>query len=404
MKILHLCDSLNPAGLGGYESIIHYLSKEMAAEGHESVVVTQSPYRNSPESIKKHHYTIYHLTGNMLEARKWEFYALPEDERAEAAENLFKSSDIVENVDILTNQLTKLIRELRPDIIHAHSIYVVFNKVIANLHVLNELKIPVVVTVHGLPKPLILPDGRETTDYNELVSDFGFDLVIAVSDNVADAIKKQLDSNLHERVRTIYSGIDLSVFRPLPDIRKQWDLAFMGRLERMKSVDLFPEMLSLLKSKFPDLQMMMTGEGSLKDWLFNEFDEKGVSSMVDYKGVVETKIVPVLINKSRIFLYPSRREPFGLSIVEAMACGVPVITTDVFGPKEIVKHNYDGFVVPPDDVEALAGAVEMLLTDDKLRQRIGQNGLKSAQDRYDIRHHAKRLIVIYDEIITAKKK
>jgi glycosyltransferase involved in cell wall biosynthesis len=172
----------------------------------------------------------------------------------------------------------------------------------------------------------------------------------------------------------------------------------------MKSVDLFPEMLSLLKSKFPDLQMMMTGEGSLKDWLFNEFDEKGVLSMVDYQGVVETEDVPVLINKSRIFLYPSRRQPFGLSIVEAMACGIPVITTDVFGPREIVKHNYDGVAVPPDDVEALAGAVETLLTNNELRNRIGQNGFKSAHERYDIRDHAKRLIAIYNEMIVTMKK
>ncbi|MHA2150295.1 MAG: glycosyltransferase family 4 protein [Candidatus Thorarchaeota archaeon] len=378
--------------------------KAMVSEGHESFVVTQPPYRNSPESIQKQNYIIYHLTGNLLEARKWEYYALPETEREKAVEKLFKSSDIIENVDILTDQFVELIHELKPDIIHAHSTYVVFNKVIAKLCLLDKLKIPAIVTVHGLPKPLILPNGKETTDYDEFASDFGFDLVITVSENVAEAVKKYLDSDFHEQVRTLYSGIDLTVFRPLPDLEKEWDLAFMGRLEAMKSVDLFPEMLALLKSKFPDLKMMMTGEGSLKDRLFKEFEEKGVSSMVDYQGVVETDDVPVLINKSRIFLYPSRREPFGLSIVEAMACGVPVITTDVFGPREIVRHNYDGVAVPPDDVVALAKAVGMLLTDNELRTRIGQNALKSAQERYDISHHAKRLIVIYDEMISMKRK
>jgi glycosyltransferase involved in cell wall biosynthesis len=404
MKILHLCDSLNPAGLGGYESIIHYLSKAMTSEGHESFVVTQSPYRNSPESIQKQHYTIFHLTGNLLEARKWEFYALPEDEREEAVEKMFKSSDIVENVDILTDQLARFISEVKPDIIHAHSTYVVFNKVITKLRLLTKLKIPVIVTVHGLPKPLFLPDGTETTDYSEFVADFGLDLVLAVSESVAKAIKAHLDSEFHEKVRTLYSGIDLSVFKPLPDLKKQWDLAFMGRLETMKSVDLFPEMLFLLKSKFPNLKMMITGEGSLKDRIFKEFDERGVSSMVDYQGVVATEDVPVLINKSRIFIYPSRQEPFGLSIVEAMACGVPVITTNVFGPGEIIKHNYDGFAVPPDDVDSLAEAIEVLLIDNELRNRIRQNALKSVQERYDIRQHAKHLISIYDEMIAMKKK
>jgi glycogen(starch) synthase len=404
MKILHLCDSLNPAGLGGYESIIHYLSKAMVSEGTESFVATQSPHRNSPESIQREHYTIHHLTGNLLEARKWEFFALPEERRAEAVEELFKPADITENVDILVDQLTRLIDELQPDVIHAHSIYVVFNRVITQLKASSNLSIPVVVTVHGLPKPLILPDGKETTDYNEFVSFFNFDLVIAVSENVVEALRQHLDSDFHEKVRTLYSGIDLSVFKPLPHLEKQWDLAFMGRLEAMKSVDLFPEMLSILKPKFPDLKMMITGEGSLKERLFKEFEEQGVASMIDYQGVVETDDVPVLINKSRIFLYPSRREPFGLSIIEAMACGVPVVTTDVFGPREIVTHNYNGFAVPPDDAETLAAAVETLLTDVELRTRISQNALKSVQDRYDIRQHAKQLVAIYEEMIVKKKK
>lgn len=403
MKILHLCDSLNPAGLGGYESIIHYLSKAMISEGNESFVATQSPYRNSPESVQKEYYTIFHLTGNLLEARKWEFFALPEEEREEAVEDLFKSSDLTENVDILADQLARLIDELQPDIIHAHSIYVVFNRVIAQMHESSKLKIPIVVTVHGLPKPLILPDGKETTDYIEFASFFNFDLVIAVSENVAEALRKHLDLEFHERIQTIYSGIDLSVFRPIPDLEKQWDLAFMGRLETMKSVDLFPKMLSILKPTFPDLKMMMTGDGSLKDWLFNEFEEQGVAYMVDYQGVVETEDVPVLINKSKIFLYPSRQEPFGLSIVEAMACGIPVVTTDVFGPREIIRHDHDGIAVPPDDVEALAEAIEMLLKDSELRIRISRNAIKSVHERYDIKQHAKDLVAIYKEMIVKKK-
>ena len=126
--------------------------------------------------------------------------------------------------------------------------------------------------------------------------------------------------------------------------------------------------------------------------------------MIDYQGVVKTENVPLMINRSRVFLYPSRREPFGLSIVEAMACGVPVITTDVFGPREIIEHNYDGLAVPPDDAGALADAVETLLSDDELRKRIAQNALTSVAERYDIRDHAKQLVSIYYEMIDKVKK
>ena len=404
MKILHLCDSLNPAGLGGYESIIHYLSKAMVSEGVESFVATQSPFRDSPEMVHRENYTIYHLRGNLLEARKWEFFSLPEEDRLDALHELFKSSDLDDNVDILTDELAELIDDLQPDIIHAHSIYVVFNRVIAKLNASSKLKIPVVVTVHGLPKPLVLPDGTETTDYKEFVSFFNFDFVIAVSENVAEALRGHLDSEYYDRIRTIYSGIDLTVFKPLPEIEKRWDLAFMGRLETMKSVDLFPEMLSILRSEFPNLSMMMTGEGSLKERLFDEFRKHDVASMVDYQGVVEPNDVPVFINKSRVFLYPSRQEPFGLSIVEAMACGVPVVTTNVFGPREIVKNNYDGLLIPPDDVQALVEAVEKLLKDSSLRNRIGKSAVKTTHEKYDINQHVRLLMAIYNKLIEGKKK
>ena len=403
MKILHLCDSLNPAGLGGYESIIHYLSDTMSEFGHESFVVTQSPYRLSPESIEHPHYIVYYLTGNLLEARKWEFYTLSEEERVEAAGELFKPSDIAENVDMIAGQLAGLIEEIQPDIIHAHSTYIIFNRVIKKLRLSAKLEIPVIVTIHGLPKSIILPDGRESTDYDEFASDFDFDLVLAVSENVAEALRKYLKSEIHDRIRVVYSGIDLSTFRPLPDVEKEWDVAFMGRLEAMKAVDLFPEMLSILRARFPGLKMMMTGEGSLKSWLLKEFEKRNVSSMVDYKGVVETDDVPLLLNKSRIFLYPSRQEPFGLSIIEAMACGAPVITTNVFGPSEIISPDYDGIAVPPDDVNALADAVDSLLSDRELREKIAKNALKSAQ-KYDIREYAKQLLTLYQDLIEKQKK
>ena len=125
--------------------------------------------------------------------------------------------------------------------------------------------------------------------------------------------------------------------------------------------------------------------------------------MIDYKGVVETDRVPLLLNKSRIFLYPSRREPFGLSIIEAMACGIPVITTNVFGPGEIVRPDYDGIVVPPDDVNALADAVVLLLSDRELREKIAQNAIMTAQE-YDIRQYARQLLEIYQDLIEKRKK
>lgn len=405
MKILHLCDSLNPAGLGGYESYLYYLSEQISKMGHESVVVTQAPDRDSPNTIELEHYRIHHLQGNLLEARKWEFLALPEDEREAVVEHMFQTDDLELNVNALQKQLEDLIKEIKPDLIHAHSVYVVFNRVLQGLREKGVLdSLPSVVTIHGRPKPLILPGGEKTTDYDAFVDACPFSLILAVSNNVAEVLRDYLSRRgLDIPVQTLYLGINLSVFSPQPEVSKQWDVAFLGRLEIMKAVDLFPEMLSRLKPDFPNLKFLMTGEGSYKDKLLRGFETEGVAEMVDYLGVVEIERVPDLINQSRIFIYPSREEPFGLSILEAMACGVPVVTTDVFGPSEIITRNKDGIAVPPGNVVELVKAVRSLLEDDKLRNEIGINGRKTVETKFDIGLHDSNLIEIYKGLVKAKK-
>ena len=401
MKILHLCDSLNPDGLGGYESYLHYLSEHLVNRGDVSIVVTQAPKQSSPDYIDHEYYRIHYLSGNYLEARKWELFALPEDERESHASKMFEENDLELNIDALECQLTEFIQEFKPDIIHAHSTYVVFNRVLSKLQENGTLDaIPMIGMIHGRPKPLILPSGEETTDFDSFSDVCPFDLILAVSNNVATVLDEHLSrKGITVPILPLYLGIDLSVFYPMLDVEKKWDIAFLGRLEKMKAVDLFPEMLALLKKDYPHLKMVMTGEGSQKDKLLNGFESLGVSQMVDYLGVIETKEVPKLINQSRVFIYPSREEPFGLSILEAMACGVPVVTTNVYGPSEIITQNVDGLAVNPDDVNALVKAIGSLLDDEHLRIVMGEEGRSTVEKRFDINQHLENLVAIYQDLM-----
>lgn len=405
MKILHLCDSLNPDGLGGYESYLHYLSEHLVNRGDTSIVVTQPPKRDSPEYIDHEYYRIHYLPGNYLEARKWELFAVPEEERESYASQMFEENDLELNIDILVEQLTEFIYEFKPDIIHAHSTYVVFNRVLSKLQENGTLdEIPMIGMIHGRPKTLILPNGEKTTDFESLSDSCPFDLILAVSNNVAEVLDEYLSrKGLTVPILPLYLGIDLSVFHPMPDMEKKWDIAFLGRLERMKAVDLFPEMLTLLKRDHPHLKMAMTGEGSLKNKLLEGFERAEVSHMVDYLGVIETEKVPNLINQSRIFIYPSREEPFGLSILEAMACGVPVVTTNVYGPSEIITHEVDGLAVNPDDVNALVKAIHTLLEDKHLRNLLGEQGKATVETRFDINQHLENLVGIYQDLVVSEK-
>ena len=96
MRILHLSDSLNPAGLGGIESLLYYLCAELKKGGHEPFVATQSPHHDSPAIMETDYYRLFHLPGNTLEARKWELFSLPEEDREEIVEKLLPPPLIIE--------------------------------------------------------------------------------------------------------------------------------------------------------------------------------------------------------------------------------------------------------------------------------------------------------------------
>ncbi len=405
MRILHLCDSLNPAGLGGYESYLHYLSREMVARGHDSYIATQASSRDTPARETMEAYEIINLPGNYLEARKWEFLELPESERSKQVDRMFNDNDLDENVEVLRTQLMDIVNDLHPDIIHAHSTYIVFNRVLNSLVQDGFLgRTSIVATIHGLSKPLIIPGNIETTDYEQLERYCPFDRILAVSDTVANALKDLLKQCGKDAcVQRLYLGINLDVFQPDITATKRWDIAFLGRLEHMKGVDIFPEMLESLRMKRPSIKMVMTGEGSLKEQLLEEFKERGVEDVVEYLGVVDARQVPRIINESRIFLYPSRREPFGLSVLEAMACEVPVITANVYGPSEVVTHEIDGYAVTPGDPKILVDSIDRLLTDDELYERIRQNSRATVAKRFDIKFHVPKLLEIYHDVNLRKR-
>jgi glycosyltransferase involved in cell wall biosynthesis len=367
-----------------------------ASEGHDSFIATQSPSVDSPESVAQPNCRVFYLSGNLLEARKWEFLSLSEDIRASAAESMFNESDVTTDVRVLTGQLSTLVRDLNPDVIHAHSTYVVFNRVLEELRRQGMLsKIPVLATIHGLPKTLVLPSGQTTTDYEQLAESCPFDTITAVSKCVAAELHEQLPMGLRDLVRVLYLGVDLSAFRPEIHANKLWDLAFFGRIERVKAVDLLPDLLSALRPRFPEMRLAITGEGSYRGTLFDEFKRRDVTDLVDYLGVVPIETIPNLLNSARIFLYPSRQEALGLSLIEAMACGVPVITTNVFGPSEVVSHGHDGLAVKPGNLIELSNAVRRLLTDQRLQTRLGQNARKMVEERFDLKIHSEELLRIY---------
>jgi starch synthase len=105
-----------------------------------------------------------------------------------------------------------------------------------------------------------------------------------------------------------------------------------------------------------------------------------------------------LYSSARLFVCPSRYEPFGIINLEAMACGAPVVASATGGIKEVINSGVNGLLVPPGDVTALADAIEHLLTDEQLRLKFIEAGRRRVEQEFSWHRIAQKTYQLYEEL------
>jgi len=202
------------------------------------------------------------------------------------------------------------------------------------------------------------------------------DLVVAISRSVAESLTGYFGTP-KEKIRVIYNGTDLSAHaqqKPRPKERAV-KLIYVGRLIELKGVQLTLRALAALKTDRPWC-FQIVGDGPYRQELERQSRELGIAEQVHFLG--ERLDVPQLLADADLFVHmPVWEEGFGITIIEAMAAGKVCVCGDSGAISEIITHGVDGFLVPKQDVAALAGCLQAQFDQEQNWEMIG----KAAKER-----------------------
>jgi glycosyltransferase involved in cell wall biosynthesis len=184
-----------------------------------------------------------------------------------------------------------------------------------------------------------------------------------------------------ERIRVIHPGVDSRHFTPAPGGRRSAVPTFLyvGRLKRYKGVALAVRALALARQRRPDLRLEIAGTGDYGPELEQLVISLGLDRAVAFHGFVSEERKIDLMRAAWANVFPSPKEGWGITIMEAAACGTPSLASDSPGLRDSVRHGDTGFLVPHGDVEALAGRMVELADSPLLVRRLGERARQLAE-------------------------
>jgi glycosyltransferase involved in cell wall biosynthesis len=162
------------------------------------------------------------------------------------------------------------------------------------------------------------------------------------------------------------------------DIDKEYDLIYVGRLAKVKHVDILLKAVQLTKNEYPDINAVIVGDGECRSALENLSNNLGLSENIHFVGY-QTNVWD-WYNKAKISVLTSEREGFPYSVVESLSCGLPVISSDCGDVNDLLKTGYNGFVINRyTDYEAFAFNIGNIMRNKRVLKKYSDNSIKSVK-------------------------
>jgi D-inositol-3-phosphate glycosyltransferase len=307
------------------------------------------------------------------------------------------------------------------DLIHSHY----WMSGVAAIDLMREWKIPTVHMFHTLG----LMKNRVAQSVDELEGDYrieGEQAVIKAADKIIAATPAENAQLLwlyqadDEKILVIPPGVDIARFYPIPpDEAKEYIgvppcgrmLLFVGRIEPLKGLDVLIQAIAMMRhngvyKENPFCLAVIGGDSDETEEQANREMARikdltgryGLQDLVTFLGRKSQDSLPYYYSAAEAVVVPSQYESFGMVALEAMACGTPVVASQIGGLAYLVQDGLTGYTVPVDEPKELAKRIANLLYDEGLRERMGKRAVQVAQD-YAWEKIATRLVVVYESLL-----
>lgn len=373
MKICMITGEFPPKS-GGQGFYALNLSLQLIGLGHEVTVLTRGLWRTEMETIQG--ITVYRVPC-------YPFYPI----------------HLIFHSYFLKKKLLELEKK-GYDILHLHS---------PLIPCLKTHK-PVIVTEHGTAQGFI--NNLTGLDLFTLVSKFcrkmfiaydksvlkTADLITAVSESCRDELN---DYYGIKECLVIPNAVDADYFRPAIKKSAKNDrntVLFVGSFITKKGIYDLIEAAKILTFRYDiKLDYVLVGDGPLKDILKSRVKKYGLEGYFSFPGFLDRQALLTAYHQAKIFIFPSYHEGLPTVVLEAMSCGVPVVTTNVPGNRDLVRDGDTGLIVKPHEPEELAAAVRILFSDQEMCKRLGERGRKLVEEHYNWSKVAREFVKTYQD-------
>jgi glycosyltransferase involved in cell wall biosynthesis len=346
MKIAILVNLFPPKWLAGTEIATYYMAEHLAQRGHEVHVITSLDEGLPEKSCEKG----FHI--HRLPRVRIRFVGV-----------------LAFWVDIV-----RTLQKIKPDIVHAQSFGSGMPALLSN----RLLKIPYVI--YGRGADVYLPDWFTKLTAKGILKNAS--TVIALTEHMKDAMQAIYSRD----IIVVPNGINLNEVaeKETEGGNPSKRVLFVGRLHPVKEVQYLLGAMKMVHQELPEAKLILVGDGEEREHLENLTDSLGIRECVEFAGRVPHERVKDYMNQAEVFVLSSLSEGFPVTILEAMACGLPIVATRVGGIPDIIEDGTNGYLVDTMNQEQLAEALLKLLQDEKLRRDIsGNNREKAKKYRWD---------------------